>query len=131
MAKWMDFGDGIYCCSACGMPCGWAHPALNSQTLANYCDDCGAKMENANPGGSTPREKIEAHWIKRSKTAHQYFCSVCGGKESGPREWCPRCGTHMSDGAWEKRWAVREEWKNELDNRKGEAGDTGAESLFR
>lgn len=131
MAEWIDLGDGIYSCSNCGIPCSWVHPILHRQTLGNYCYDCGARMENANLGGSTPREMIEAHWIKRSKTAHQYFCSVCGGKESGPREWCPRCGTHMSDGAWKRRWAVREEWKNELDNGQIKAEDTRAEDILQ
>lgn len=113
MAQWTDFGDGIYCCSHCGMPSGWAHPSLKEQMLDNYCGSCGEKMDNPAKGNRTPREQIRAHWIKKSKSAHQYFCSVCGGKESGPRVWCPRCGTHMDDGAWEKRWAVRKEYITE------------------
>lgn len=111
MAKWVDFGDGIYVCGNCGMPAGWAYPSLAMQTLSEYCADCGKKMENFDLTNRTPREKIRAHWIRKQKGAHQYFCSVCGGKESGPRVWCPRCGTRMDDGAWKKAWAVREAWK--------------------
>lgn len=112
MAEWKDFGDGIYCCSSCGMPSGWAHPSSRRQVLDYYCGNCGAKMDNPDLDNRTPRERVRAYWIRKKKGAHQVFCSVCGGKESAPRVWCPRCGTHMDDGAWEKRWAVREEWKN-------------------
>lgn len=116
MAEWKDFGDGIYCCSACGMPSGWAHPASRRQILDYYCGNCGEKMDNPDLDNRTPRERVRAYWIRKKKGAHQVFCSVCGGKESAPRVWCPRCGTHMDDGAWEKRWAVREEWKKNEKN---------------
>lgn len=111
MAKWMDFGDGIYCCSHCGMPSGWSHPALTCQSLAQYCSRCGDKMENHDLSNRTPREKVRAHWILKEKGAHRYYCSVCGGKESAPRVWCPRCGTHMDDDAWEKRWCIQKEYE--------------------
>ncbi|MBR1616323.1 MAG: hypothetical protein IJ673_12735, partial [Treponema sp.] len=112
-ATWTDFGDGIFCCSACGMPGGWAHPALKAQALGEFCDHCGAKMSNGYQtlSNKTPREVVKAAWIQKEKGARQYFCSVCGGKESAPRVWYPRCGTHMDDGAWEKRWAIRKEWE--------------------
>lgn len=113
MAEWKDFGDGIYCCSRCGMTSGWSHPALKSQMLDDYCGSCGAKMDNPAVGNRTPRESVRAYWKQERPGGHQYFCSVCGGKESAPRVWCPRCGTHMDDGAWEKRHAIRKEWENE------------------
>lgn len=113
MAQWKDYGDGIYCCSKCGMPSGWTHPALRSQTLDDYCGSCGAKMDNPAKDNKTPREAVQACWIRNRERAHQYFCSVCGGKECAPREWCPRCGTRMYEEAWKKRISVREEWKRE------------------
>lgn len=111
MAKWMVYGDGIYSCSRCGMPSGWSHPALKKQMLSEYCGSCGEKMENPSTDNRAPRERIRAHWIQKKKGEHRYFCSVCGGKESSPRVWCPRCGTHMDDDAWEKRWCIVKEWK--------------------
>ena len=113
MAEWKDFGDGIYCCSRCGLPSGWAHPAIMRQMLGDYCSSCGAKMDNPDTGNRTPRENLRAYWRQERRGRHQYFCSVCGGKESAPRVWCPRCGAHMDDGAWEKRYAIRKEWENE------------------
>ena len=47
--EWKDFGDGLYCCSKCGMPSGWSHPALKRQILDRYCSSCGAEMKNPVP----------------------------------------------------------------------------------
>ncbi len=110
-AEWKEDGDGIYYCSFCGMPSAWGHPSLHIQTLERYCGSCGARMKNEAAGYRTPREKVRAAWIQKDKGRHQYFCAVCGGKQSYPSVWCSRCGTHMDDGAWEKRWNVIQAWK--------------------
>ena len=110
---WTDYGDGVYCCSSCGMPSGWGHPSLNVQILDRYCGSCGARMKNEAVGNRTPRETIRADWIQKERGRHQYYCSVCGGKQSYPSVWCSRCGTHMDANAWEKRWSVIQAWKNE------------------
>lgn len=47
-----------------------------------------------NPDAGSVKKK--GYWTQGGKS-HQYFCSVCGGKESAPRPWCPRCGTKMTD----------------------------------
>lgn len=112
-AEWVEYGDGIYFCSSCGMPSGWGHPALNVQILDRYCGSCGARMENEAAGNRTPREAIRADWIQKSPGRHQYFCSVCGGKQSYPSVWCSKCGTHMDKNAWKKRWSVIQGWKKE------------------
>lgn len=109
--EWIEYGDGIYCCSCCGMPSGWAHPTLHMQILGRYCSTCGAKMTNEAVGNRTPRENIRADWIQKAPYTHQYFCAVCGGKQSYPSLWCPRCGTHMDRNAWKKRHSVIQEWK--------------------
>ena len=73
-------------------------------------------MDNPDLDNWTPRERVRAYWIRKKKGAHQVFCSVCGGKESAPRVWCPRCGTHMDDGAWEKtvgRQRGVEKWRKQ------------------
>ena len=111
VGEWKDFGDGIYCCSHCGMPSAWAHPLLNIQMLERYCGSCGARMKNDTAGYRTPREQVRANWIQKSKGAHQYFCSICGCKQSYPSVWCPKCGTHMDESAWEKRYSVIQAWK--------------------
>lgn len=73
MAKWEDFGDGIYCCSHCGMPSGWRHPALNVQILDDFCGSCGEKMDNPSYGNRTPRERVRAYWIRKERKAHRYI----------------------------------------------------------
>ena len=113
IGEWKDYGDGIYCCSSCGMPSGWANPSLAMQNLDRYCSSCGARMTNEAAGRMTPREEIRADWIQKKKGAHQYFCAVCGGKQSYPSIWCSRCGTHMDKNAWKKRWSVIQAWKKE------------------
>ena len=40
-------------------------------------------------------EVVYGEWCKHGLGTHQYFCSVCGGKESAPRPHCPRCGARM------------------------------------
>ena len=71
MAEWKDFGDGIYCCSRCGMPSGWAHPAIMRQMLGDYCSSCGAKMDNPDTGNRTPRENLRAYWRQERRGRHQ------------------------------------------------------------
>lgn len=110
MAEWKECGDGIYFCSRCGTPSGWSHPAIKSQILDDYCSSCGAKMGNPAKDNKTPRETIQAHWIR--ETPHRYLCSVCGGKESAPRTWCPRCGTHTNKDATKERNTTRGKWKD-------------------
>ena len=39
---------------------------------------------------------VKGEW-ERNGNSHQYFCSVCGGKESAPRKFCPSCGAKMTD----------------------------------
>ena len=115
LAEWMEDEDGIYYCSQCGMPASWGYPTLQIQRLSRFCDSCGALMRNERVGCDTPHEEIKAEWIQKKKGAHQYFCSVCGGKESSPRIWCPRCGCRMDKDGWKKRWHVREAWKKQRD----------------
>ena len=112
-AEWMEDGEGIYYCSTCGMPCGWSHPSLRIQYRDRWCSSCGARMKNPDESNRTPREAVRANWIRKEPKAHQYFCEVCGAKQSYPSVWCPQCGTHMDKDAWEKRWGVVEAWKKE------------------
>ena len=70
-------------------------------------------MKNPDESNRTPREAVRANWIRKEPKAHQYFCEVCGAKQSYPSVWCPQCGTHMDKDAWEKRWGVVEAWKKE------------------
>lgn len=49
MAEWMEFGDGVLCCSHCGMAAPYARyrrcQGVNAYDLADYCPHCGAQMD--------------------------------------------------------------------------------------
>ena len=38
---------------------------------------------------------VHGEWLKHGLGTHQWFCSVCEGKESAKRPYCPRCGAKM------------------------------------
>ena len=38
---------------------------------------------------------VHGEWMKHGLGTHQWFCSVCEGKESAKRPYCPRCGARM------------------------------------
>lgn len=45
-AVWKLSTDGLYRCSACGLPASWCSPGVLSQYLDFYCGHCGRKMAN-------------------------------------------------------------------------------------
>ena len=110
-AEWKDYGDGVYTCSECGMPGAWAHPRLSMQSLGRYCSFCGALMTNSEMVHDCADSRVHASWVKLTEKGHQYACGVCGAKQSFPSKYCHKCGARMDDGAWEKRWAVRDAYE--------------------